>query len=318
MKISVRSKRTSPGGLPPFLHRLRRLVCRRLGSRGAGGGWRVPFDESGDVELPLAAGVIHEADFAEDRALGPAHVVYPANAPHAAHIAVRVPAVELVAVVEPDRLGQRLLRARRPLEYLLRPVHPQETVHLALTHHLQLGRVPQIIVGLPGLQLRGCVQVLPLVAGVVLQGQLRPVRGALDGVVLFVIETEIVGQLPADNGLFDVRGDALLEGLLRLAGLPDTQRAPLCGELAEVYVGREAGASVDIGIVSLVREKRQALADKLLQADLARFAARRDARHRPHRSVHLQRLLGRRPINLRRPSLLLRGMRMLLRWRYRL
>lgn len=43
-------------------------------------------------------------------------------------------------VVEPDGDGQCLLRAGRPLQDLLGPVHAHEAVHLAGVHHLQLQR----------------------------------------------------------------------------------------------------------------------------------------------------------------------------------
>lgn len=52
-----------------------------------------------------------------------------------------------------DRIGQGNVRTGRPLEDLLGPVHAQETVHFALANQLQLGRIPQIVVGVRLLQL---------------------------------------------------------------------------------------------------------------------------------------------------------------------
>lgn len=109
-----------------------------------------------------------------------AHVVVDArDAPHAADVAVRVAAVELVLVVEVDRRVEGLLRGGAPLEDLLRPVHAHEAVHLAEVHHLALRRVPDVLVRLRRLKLRpacprnGSQQHRPGGNGLALTGQGR-------------------------------------------------------------------------------------------------------------------------------------------------
>lgn len=80
-------------------------------------------------------------------------VVNAGDGPHAAHIAVGIASVELVLVVEVQTHLQRLFRRPRPLEDLLGPIHAQKSMHFAGLHHLQLGRVPQVVVRFPELQL---------------------------------------------------------------------------------------------------------------------------------------------------------------------
>ena len=55
-------------------------------------------DISGNIKLALAAVVVHETDLPKNIALGPAHVMHAADAPHAAHIPIRVAAIERVPV----------------------------------------------------------------------------------------------------------------------------------------------------------------------------------------------------------------------------
>ena len=66
-------------------------------------------DELVDVKLPLAALIVHEPDLAEHGSLGPTLIVHAAHAPHDAHVAVGVVAVQGVAVVEANGLLQGLL-----------------------------------------------------------------------------------------------------------------------------------------------------------------------------------------------------------------
>jgi hypothetical protein len=106
-----------------------------------------------DVELPFGPAVAHVPDLSEDRALEPRAVVHPADRPGDPGVAVRVAPVQFIAVVQVDRLRQRLFRRLAPLQQLLGPVHPQVTVHLPACQHLFLGRVPQLVVGLAVLQL---------------------------------------------------------------------------------------------------------------------------------------------------------------------
>ena len=55
-------------------------------------------DVSGHIKLAFAAIVVHETDLPENIALGPAHVMHAADAPHAAHIPIWVAAIERVPV----------------------------------------------------------------------------------------------------------------------------------------------------------------------------------------------------------------------------
>ena len=118
----------------------------------------------------------------------PHHVMDAAYAPHAAHVAVGVPPINLPLVVKLDGPFQSLLRRLRPLQdlhremplvqafipvgnqkgkaskategragrfgyHLFGPVHPAESAHLAVVLHLLLGGVPEVVVGVPILQL---------------------------------------------------------------------------------------------------------------------------------------------------------------------
>lgn len=124
-----------------------------------------------NVKLPKAAFVVHVADLSEDGPLRPALVVDSTNRPHTTYRwetwwglelrlsgcdqrrsegdflflicaltdkAVRVLAVQLVAIIQVQGDGERLLGRRCPLQNLLGPVHPEEAVHLSLRHHLIL------------------------------------------------------------------------------------------------------------------------------------------------------------------------------------
>jgi len=53
-------------------------------------------------------------------------------------------------VVQMDGKPHRSLYIRSPLQDLLRPVHPHYVVHPSVANHLQLRRVPQIVMGLRG------------------------------------------------------------------------------------------------------------------------------------------------------------------------
>ena len=77
---------------------------------------------------------------------------------------------------------------RAPLENLLRPVHAQKSVHLPVDDHLQLRRVPQLVVGDTSLQLAQRVQVRARVARVMRKGLARPGVRAGHLVVALVVE----------------------------------------------------------------------------------------------------------------------------------
>merc|ERR1719330_701951 len=98
----------------------------------------IPGDIRIDIELPLAAGVVHEPDLPEYGSFSPTLVVNPAHTPHAAHESVRIVAIQGEPIIEIDTGGQGFFRSRGPLQYLLCPVHPHEAVHLSLFDQLEL------------------------------------------------------------------------------------------------------------------------------------------------------------------------------------
>ena len=102
-------------------------------------------DEFLYIKFPLAASVVHIANFPKDLPLRPGLIMNPADAPHHAHEPIWIVAIQSKPVVQPERLGQRFLRGLGPLQHLLGPVHPEEAVQLAFMHQLQLGSVPQIV-----------------------------------------------------------------------------------------------------------------------------------------------------------------------------
>mmetsp|Transcript_9995 Transcript_9995/g.32392 ORF Transcript_9995/g.32392 Transcript_9995/m.32392 type:complete len:326 (+) Transcript_9995:269-1246(+) len=132
-----------------------------------------------------------------------------------------------------------LLGALGPLEDLLRPVHAHEAVDLAPVHSLVLRRVPQLVVGLPLLELLERVEVLALVRRVDLERLNGPRAGPLDLVVIGVVEAPVVAQLPPH--------DQLLQEPLRALGLalaPLGVRSGQRGALRRELPGGEIGGEV--------------------------------------------------------------------------
>ena len=70
----------------------------------------------------------------------------PADGPGDAGVAVRVPSVQFVFVVEIDRDLHRIVGGFRPLQDLLAPVHAHVSMHLSRFHHFHLCRIPERIV----------------------------------------------------------------------------------------------------------------------------------------------------------------------------
>lgn len=103
-------------------------------------------DKAWNIEFSLAALVVHVADLAKDLALLPPHVVHSANGPHATDVSVGISTVQAVLVVQVNGDSERFFRALCPFEDLLRPVHPQEPMHFAIFHQLELRGVPQVVV----------------------------------------------------------------------------------------------------------------------------------------------------------------------------
>mmetsp|Transcript_11833 Transcript_11833/g.37852 ORF Transcript_11833/g.37852 Transcript_11833/m.37852 type:complete len:229 (+) Transcript_11833:25-711(+) len=196
------------------------------------------------VEFSLAAGQVHVSDLAEHGALCPALVMHASDRPRTANVAVRVSPIELILVIQVDCDAQRLAWRRGPLQDLLGPVHAQKSVHLARVNHLQLRRVPQLVVSPAFLQLLGCVNHLSLVSGVLAQRLLRPrvvvvlrVQPVQSVIPVWVEEAVVLSQLTPHNALFDERGDS---ARVRLPGdALDLQSGALCRELPEVKPGRQ-------------------------------------------------------------------------------
>mmetsp|Transcript_55943 Transcript_55943/g.109489 ORF Transcript_55943/g.109489 Transcript_55943/m.109489 type:complete len:289 (+) Transcript_55943:632-1498(+) len=171
------------------------------------------------------------------------------DAPHASHISVGVPPVELVPVIQVDGPLERQSRVGAPLENLLCPIHPEEPVHLPFLRHLELGGVPQIVMRLSLLQIFQTVDHVALVLLVKLQRLLGPLRTTLQLVILVVVETEVVGQLSPDDGFFNEGLLALGASRLLPAVGPHGQHRPLHRDLPEVDPGGQVAQRIFVWVV---------------------------------------------------------------------
>src|ERR1017187_6968809 len=82
---------------------------------------------------------------AEDRPVEPRAIMLAHNGPCNSRIAIRVAAVEFIAVIQHYRPLKGPGRVRRPFQNLLRPIHAHVVVHPTGVSHLPLGRVPQLV-----------------------------------------------------------------------------------------------------------------------------------------------------------------------------
>jgi len=122
------------------------------------------------------------------------------NRPRNALIAVRIAAIEFVAVVESNSPLKSTGGIRSPLEDHLGPVHPHVIVHPALRHHLALGGVPEVVVGFSGFELLEGVAVGSRIGGVLDESLPRPRLGAFPAVVVLVVFDEEDGEFaPGDD-----------------------------------------------------------------------------------------------------------------------
>jgi len=89
-------------------------------------------------------------------------------------VAAGVPPIQLVSIVEED--GGPLGRLGRlcPLQDLLGPVHPHVAVHPSQASHLQLGSIPEAIVGAGLLHILPVIEILATVSKVLFQGLSGP------------------------------------------------------------------------------------------------------------------------------------------------
>ena len=69
-------------------------------------------------------------------------------------------------------------------------------MHFAGLHHLLLGRVPQIVMGLSLFELRQSINVFPMVVAMLIEGLLGPLGKTGKGIILEIVKAEIVGKLP--------------------------------------------------------------------------------------------------------------------------
>merc|ERR1719369_2188619 len=121
-----------------------------------------------------------------------------ADAPHTAHNTIGIVTIQRVSVIEVQTGQQSNLRRGRPLQNLLSPVHPHETMHFTLLYQLKLRSIPQIVMSSSLLQLFLGVNILSLVLSMISQCLLSPISGTLHLVILLVVVAEVVGQLPPD------------------------------------------------------------------------------------------------------------------------
>ena len=160
-------------------------------------------------------------------------------APPHARVAARVPAVEAVLIVEVYRPPPSLLRVRRPLQYLLGPVHAQVVVLFPRDDELALRRVPQRVVRRAPLELLQGVHEQPGVRRVIRQGPPRPIGHTLVSVVVWIVQTVVDGQLSSHDQFVeeDVHRPSQLGSGRR--HLPCSVRHVHDADLTVVYVRRE-------------------------------------------------------------------------------
>ncbi len=115
-----------------------------------------------------------------------------------------------------------------------------------------VGRVPEGVVRVGGLELMQCVEVLALVSSMFGDSLLRPGFGAGGGVVVGRVAYEVDGELAPDDQLVEVAVSRGAEGWVGFGCGFDCERDGERADVAEVKVGREAGGSVDLGVVAFV------------------------------------------------------------------
>ena len=97
-----------------------------------------PPDVHVDLELALATVIVHVPDLPKHIPLRPPHIMDPSDRPHASYVAVGVPTVDAVTVIEVYAVRKGSLGRVGPLEDLLGPVHAHKPVHLAAVNELEL------------------------------------------------------------------------------------------------------------------------------------------------------------------------------------
>jgi hypothetical protein len=143
-----------------------------------------------DVELRPGRLERHVADGAVDRPTVEGPIEAP-EAPEDPAVAVRVATVERVLVVEVLQHPHRALGVLGPRDDALAPEHPQVVVHPAVAEIGALARVPQLVASARFLELGIVVEVLALVALVLAELLLRPLRHGREGAMLRLEAAEL-------------------------------------------------------------------------------------------------------------------------------
>jgi DNA polymerase III alpha subunit len=134
------------------------------------------------IEYSFQSLVVHIADVAEDRPLGPRPVML-AEAPGNPGITVGVAPVHLIGVVQRQGTVECFLRSGAPFKDFLSPVHAQVVVHGSQLGQLPLCCIPIRVMGLSLLQLGKRIQHRPSVLLVKREALPSPGRQSFKGVV---------------------------------------------------------------------------------------------------------------------------------------
>ncbi len=124
-------------------------------------------------------------------------------------------------------------------------------MHPALTQHLELGGVPQIVVGLGILELGQLVENLALVTVMLGDGDAGPGVGAARIVVVRLIADEVNRELaPGDEFVEKAVAGRLEVGVLFGSGVHRESNGERT-DVAEVEIGRELGGAVEFRVVAV-------------------------------------------------------------------
>ena len=187
-----------------------------------------------------------------------------AKAPGDVRIGIRIASAQEIAIVERECGLERRLGIRRPLQYLLPPIHPHVIVHVACESHLLHCRVPVRIVGLGPLKLILRVTMRAVIGAMMLQRFSSPLRNACKIVVVRLMLHEIHRQLATDDQFVEV-GTPIIVGRVRFRdGKRDFERR----YLPEVQVCRKERDAFGSRLPASFCVVGQILVDERLQTPL--------------------------------------------------
>ena len=109
--------------------------------------------------LPCALGR-HVPNQAEDWARKPGAIEFPNNRPSYSGIAIWIPAIEFILIIENNGDTVRFGRRAAPFEDFLSLIHAHVVMHPSAIHHLQLRSIPQRIVRLSIFELLFAVEIM--------------------------------------------------------------------------------------------------------------------------------------------------------------